>query len=435
MRWKDLLYLVRRNLTRMKLRVVMTSSGVLIGTAAIILLVSLAAGLQRSALKDLGSMGGELTEITVYSPSSFGPVVSDAAAGQQQAKLDDAVLERFKKLPGVAAVTPLMNLRTGAMLQLNRLQGYASITGIEPRTLSVLNFKMDSGTARLGQWQVIIGARVADQLRDPRTGAAPKEPVELQGQTLQLQLMKFGQDGKPNERTIRVRVTGVLAPSGGQKDYSVYLALNEVMDLNTWATGKRMNRRTEGWDQVLVKVADPQKAAAVEQSIAQAGFIPYSAQTIARSMNQVFLAIQLVLGGIGGIALLVAGFGIANAMIMAIYERTREIGLMKAVGARNRDVMLVFLAEAGFIGLIGGVGGIIFGWAGGQIISLIAGNVMMAAAIQSGGSPAEVLSLVYTPLWLMIFAILFATSVGILSGIYPALRATRLDPISALRYE
>ncbi|MCA9944651.1 MAG: FtsX-like permease family protein, partial [Anaerolineales bacterium] len=156
--------------------------------------------------------------------------------------------------------------------------------------------------------------------------------------------------------------------------------------------------------------------------------------SILSSINVIFLIIQAVVGGIGGLALVVAAFGIANTMIMSIYERTREIGLMKAVGATNRDVMLIFLAEAGAIGLIGGIGGVLFGIVLGQIGGFIGQQYLLAQIAQSGGT-GEVESLVYTPLWLPIFALVFAALVGVLSGIYPALRAIRLDPIAALRYE
>ncbi len=132
----------------------------------------------------------------------------------------------------------------------------------------------------------------------------------------------------------------------------------------------------------------------------------------------------------------VAAFGIANTMTMAIYERTREIGLMKALGATNRDVMGVFLAEAGSIGSLGGVCGVVAGVGIGALIDLIAGTYLAAQAVQSGASAAEArISLIYTPLWLPIFAILFAAAIGVVSGVYPALRAAALNPIAALRYE
>jgi putative ABC transport system permease protein len=153
-------------------------------------------------------------------------------------------------------------------------------------------------------------------------------------------------------------------------------------------------------------------------------------------MNTIFLLIQGIFGGIGGIALIVAAFGIANTMLMAIYERTQEIGLMKAVGATNRDVMSVFLTEAGVIGLLGGVGGILLGVSGGALIDLIAGTYLAAQAVQSGADAADVvISIIHTPLWLPIFALVFSAMVGVISGVYPAVRAASLDPISALKYE
>ncbi|MCP5097292.1 MAG: FtsX-like permease family protein, partial [Chloroflexi bacterium] len=188
-------------------------------------------------------------------------------------------------------------------------------------------------------------------------------------------------------------------------------------------------------DQALVKVESAEVATAVEQAITAQGFFVFSFQSILRSVNTIFLVIQAIVGGIGGLALIVAAFGIANTMIMSIYERTREIGLMKAVGATNRDVMFIFLAEAGTIGVIGGIGGVIAGLLLGQIGGFVGQQFLLAQIAQTGGSPDGLDSLVYTPLWLPIFAIIFAALVGVISGIYPALRAIRLDPIAALRYE
>ncbi len=176
---------------------------------------------------------------------------------------------------------------------------------------------------------------------------------------------------------------------------------------------------------------------AVEQEIRNRGFYPSSPRSTLQEMNVLFLIIQGIFGGIGAVALIVAAFGIANTMLMAIYERTREIGLMKAVGATNRDVMSVFLAEAGGIGFLGGIGGVLLGVGLGALIDLIASTYLGALAVQQGGVAASDVSftLIHTPFWLPLFAVTFATLVGVASGIYPAMRAAALSPVAALKYE
>ena len=143
--------------------------------------------------------------------------------------------------------------------------------------------------------------------------------------------------------------------------------------------------------------------------------------------------LQVMFGGVGVIALLVAAIGIANTMTMAILERTREIGLMKAIGATNRNILSVFLGEAAGIGFLGGVGGIVLGWIAGQIVQVI-GLVYMAGQWSQGGGSGLSLS-VYTPVWLLLATLLLSTFIGLLSGIYPALRAASLVPVTALKYE
>ncbi len=453
---RDLLRLVLGNLLRRKARVAMTAIGVVIGTAAVIVLISLAAGLQRSATQDLGAIG-ELTEITV-SPGSVAMAFGGASAGRagDETVLDERTLAEFRELPGVVAATPLQQLQGSGRLRLNRLEGYAQIVGIDPAQTDQLGFKLASGSARVGRWQALAGARVAESFYDPRTGrsvAMPQrggrvvvegpptgrpveEPPELQGQPLQLVLTRMAEGGETAERTARLRVAGVLEESGGQRDYSLYLAVNDVVELNRWLTGTRSDPARDGYSQALVKVSSADETLAVEREILSRGLFAFSARSALQSINQVFLIIQGVLGGIGAIALIVAAIGIANTMLMAIYERTREIGLMKAIGATNRDVMSVFLAEAGAIGLLGGIAGVLVGVGLGAAIDLIAGTYLAAQAVQSGASAADVtISLVHTPPWLPIFALVFSALVGVVSGVYPAVRAASLDPIAALKYE
>ncbi|HJW90466.1 MAG TPA: FtsX-like permease family protein [Anaerolineales bacterium] len=171
----------------------------------------------------------------------------------------------------------------------------------------------------------------------------------------------------------------------------------------------------------------------IAEQIRSLGYQAYSPQDIVQGINSFYVVLQVVFGGVGAIALLVAAIGIANTMTMAILERTREIGLMKAIGATNRDVLSVFLGEASGIGFLGGLGGVLLGWSAGQVINVLALAYMARQATQTGAPPPSVA--VYTPLWLPLFTLLFATLIGLLSGLYPALRAATLIPVNALKYE
>ncbi len=162
-------------------------------------------------------------------------------------------------------------------------------------------------------------------------------------------------------------------------------------------------------------------------------FYAYTDQTYVQGINSFYTILQVAFGAVGAIALLVAAIGIANTMAMAILERTREIGLMKAVGATNKDVLSVFLGEAAGIGFIGGVGGVVLGWSAGQVINVLA-LVYMAGQSVSQGMPPPTIAVV-TPVWLLGFTLLFSIVIGLLSGIYPALQGATLIPINALKYE
>jgi putative ABC transport system permease protein len=414
----------------------MTAIGVIIGTAAVVVLISLASGLQRTATEDLGTIG-DLTQMTVFAPSfirSF-PGAGSVRAGDDPV-LNDHALAELRQIPGVVAATPRESLGGSGTLRLNRLTGGAQIVGIDPSAAGRLGFTLASGTARLGRWQVLVGALVADNLFDPQSRRPVEEPPDLQGQGLQLVLRRVGEGGDPAERTVRLRVVGVLEETGGQDDRTVYMAIDDLLELNGWLLGTRPNPGRDGYSQAIVKVANVNQVTAVEQEILKAGFFAYSTRSALQQINILFLVIQGVFGGIGAIALVVAAFGIANTMTMAIYERTREIGLMKAVGATNRDVMSIFLAESGAIGMLGGIGGVLLGAGFGALIELVAGTYLAAMAVEQGASGSELaISIIHTPLWLPIFAVVFSGLVGVVSGTYPAVRAASLSPITALKYE
>lgn len=438
MRLNDLLLLIAQNLGRRKGRVALTAVGVIIGTAAVVVLVSLAIGLQKNAQQQLWGIG-DLTQIQVsagYSEESISAIKGGKGdTPGNMVVITDQSLADFAALPGVVEVIPRDWLQAGAILRYNDLEGGVGFYGVGTDDLSKLSLKAVSGTTVLSKGKAIAGGLVSRNFYDPtlRPGQTPPDPPELQGATLRLTLMRWTQDGQEVRKTIPIEVVGVLEETRSDPDWTLFLTLDEVTAINEWAMGRRINRNRDGYNMAIVKVADVQQVIDVADQISSMGYMASTPQSYVQGINSFYLVLQIIFGGVGAIALLVAAIGIANTMAMAILERTREIGLMKAVGATNRDVLSVFLGEAAGIGFIGGIGGVLVGWSAGQIINVVAMAYLAGQAAQTGGLPPTVA--VYTPLWLPLGTLAFAVVVGLISGLYPALRAATLIPVTALKYE
>ena len=438
----DLVSLIFENLGRRKARVALTAVGVVIGTAAVVVLVSLGVGLQRNATEQLGGIG-DLTQIQVSPTYGEGPIVVQSGGGPggpgvpggptNVVLITDQTLQDMAALPGVEAVIPRDYFQGGAILNFGRLEGYGSFIGVGAENLSSLGLTPAGGVTELAKGTVIVGAMVPSQFYEPRPrpGQEPEGPPDLLDQNIKVTLMKWSEDGVEIRKTLQLRVVGVLAETRGESDWSIYIPLSDVTTMNEWVLGRRINRARDGYQMAIVKVSDVDQVLGVADQITSMGYQAFTPQSFVEGINSFFIVLQVVFGGVGAIALLVAAIGIANTMAMAILERTREIGLMKAVGATNRDVLTVFLGEAAGIGFLGGVGGVALGWSSGQIINVLA--LAYLAGNGNGGPPPTMA--VYTPLWLPLFSVIFATFIGLISGLYPALRAATLVPVNALKYE
>jgi putative ABC transport system permease protein len=442
MRFFDLVNLIFENLGRRKGRVALTAVGVIIGTAAVVILVSLAIGLQENARNQLIGIG-DLTIITVIPNYGSGEVVSVPRGGgggspgnQPDLKLitDDSLTE-LSSLLNVVAVYPRDYMYAESMMYYKRLETWFGAQGIPGDALTSMGKTALQGDLDLTKGEIIIGAKFNQNFYDPnyRPGQDPPTPPDLFGQSVKLKLFKYDAEGNRISKDYTLKVTGILEENA-MDDWSTYLSIEDVTAMNEWVNGKRINRNIDGYPEAMVKVDDPENVSPVYDAILALGYMAYSAQPYVEGVNSFFLILQVAFGGVGAIALLVAAIGIANTMAMAILERTREIGLMKALGATNRDILSVFLGEAAGIGMLGGLGGILIGWIIGQLLNVVMLAYLAGQAVEQGGPPPPSAAIV-TPAWLMIFALLFATLIGLVSGIYPALRAATLVPINALKYE
>jgi putative ABC transport system permease protein len=349
--------------------------------------------------------------------------------------ITEQAIKEFASLPGVTHVITRDWMMGEAIMKYGRLETWAGFIGINGiLDLSEMGFTSQVGDLVLERGTAIIGVNVPMNFYDPklRPGQEPPPPPDLFGQTLKVVLTKYDQNGNPFRKTVQVKIKGILEENRVE-DWSLFVPMEDLEAWNQWFTGRRPNRAKDGFSNAIVLVDNVDQTLEVAEHIKAMGFMAYAPQESVQGISNFFLVIQIIFGGVGAVSLLVAAIGIANTMAMAILERTREIGLMKAVGATNRDVLIIFLGEAAGIGFIGGIGGLLLGWCVGQIINVL-GLVYLAGQAGQPGTPLSAIS-VSTPVWLLGFSLVFATLIGLMSGVYPALRAATMIPVYALKYE
>lgn len=438
MRFRDLVFLVVSNLRRMKLRLALTSLGVVIGTSAIVLMVSLGIGLQANLTAQLGDLGAA-THINVMG----GGMVMGPGMENEATQLDDDAVEAFSEMEHVEAVLPSVYVQTLQSMKYKRYEGFVGVQGVPMDEFEAFGYELEDGRLPRNSKEIVIGAAVPASFASGGMSMMgqpnPSSPkLDLLGKKLVCTFVTYPAEeemvknpmAEPSETTRKLTVVGILVPTDMQTDNSAYVTLDAALDFNG------ANRRRVSYENLIIKADSVNAVTDIEKTVIEQGYFAYSAQSTLESLKSVFLIIQGVLGALGGIAMLVAALGIANTMTMSIYERTREIGIMKAVGASNRQIKRVFLGEAAIIGVLGGIGGLLFSAAGAALANLfVQAFIANQAATGGGGGGAEATSFFQIPVWLAVFAIVFATGVGLLSGVLPAVRAANLDPLTALRHE
>jgi len=489
----DILHLALRNLRQAKLRAILTTMGVVVGVAVIVTMVSFGLGLQGNMLARFKALD-LFSEIRVFGKSlgSMAATARDRGVGRSNEPnerrqgrlrpnnaptriLDDNAVSEIAAIPGVAYVEPhisfVVYVRSNTRVSTQFVSGVAVPNSSSRFQEFVAGKMISSPTAD----EIVVSERFAkdfgyDNFQDaigktvellaPQTekkAEGEEEPKEEEPANF------FGiplDDQAPDEssenglRTESFRIAGVLKTEvregpgqGGLRGLlptsDIYLPLPTA---RAWTlehrspmgrvalelargSGALGDSDTEGYDSAVVRVGDPVALTDVRKRISELGFGSFSIVDELEQLRTVFLILDSVLALLGGISLLVASFGIANTMIMSILERTREIGIMKAIGAEDREIKLIFFVEAAVIGLTGGILGTLLAWVVDGVANRLAYRFILKP---QGASYVDFFSL---PPYLSLGAILFAVIVSIVAALYPAARAARIDPVTALRHD
>jgi putative ABC transport system permease protein len=442
----DLLELAWRNIRESRLRNALTAMGIAVGVASLVSMLSLGIGLQRLASNGIERSG--LFDILTVTSGGGGP--RQALPAGEPKVLDESVRRELEKLPEAREVYPILVFGAQGKLGDGTARG-ALVAGTpqsarESDAFSVIQGKFFSSA---GAGEALLQKGFAAQLlgeRGPngKTPSAADLAKQLVGKKLTLtypaRTAVPGGGFNVASREQTVDIAGIVDREGGgggrgqgQNGAGVFLPLGYVESLHVMQNtdlrrGALSANDSPVYGSLVVRLKSPAQAASAEEAIKKMGFNAFSAIDATSSIRQVFAVIDLFLGAFGSLALAVASIGIVNTLVMAILERRREIGIMKAVGASDADVRRIFLAEAAVLGLAGGAAGVGLGWSIGKIINFGA-NVYM----ERQGLPSQ--QIWFVPWWLVGGALAFSLVASLASGAYPAARAAKLDPVEALRYE
>lgn len=443
MRPDDLLSIGVNNLIKRKLRTFLTLLGVVIGTAAIVVLVSLSNGMDESFKNQIEQMGS-LNNIDVYKP--YGGPGGPSGNNGAKLKLDDKAMAAFEAIPHVEAVLPIKE--TYMRVWAGRQVADKSVIGTDPAKLEIFGAKLLKGHDLTGQNTVLFGFSADQDFYNPRRpddrwaggwteppGPGEEVPYEPKLNLLTNLILTADYDYPDNRNSspdqkkpkkFKAKGVGILSRTGNYSiDYGAYVSLKTLRQMikedAKLLDNREALRNLDQYDRMIIRVDSIDNTAEIQKQVKSMGYEANSLMDIINEMKKTSQIMKLVLGGIGAVSLLVAAIGIANTMVMSIYERTREIGVMKVIGADLADIRNIFLVESGLIGLSGGIIGVILSYGVSAIINMIAGA-------QMGGQQISLIDFK-----LVIFGVAFSTAIGLISGYSPARRAMKLSVLNALR--
>jgi putative ABC transport system permease protein len=458
MKPRDLTELAVRNLREAILRNSLTTLGVAVGVASLVAMLSLGVGLQSLASQRL-TKSGLFDAVFVTSrrdfrgPGGEGPPRKSSAPREKFKPLDEDARQQFAKLPNVVDVYPQIRFLTDVRYQGNSystnvlgvpessrsMSAFDGITGkyFSSPTADEAILQQDFAKELSPQPAALVGKEIALRYAERRTVSSEEIAKEKDIDTQLDEMMSGGMSIVSREKKLRIAGIVESDPSAGIGGFGggrVFLPIQvaeqlhaaQANDVQDFVRGGGSGKPT--YAALTVRVKSPKEVLQVEDAIKKLGYAAFSLLDATKTLRLVFTVFDLFLGLFGSLALTVASLGIINTLVMAILERRREIGVLKALGATDGDVRSLFFAEAGAMGLFGGIFGVALGWLIGQALT-------WGTTIYLRRQDLPGVKISYVPWWLAASAIAFAVAVSLAAGLYPAGRAARLNPVEALRYE
>ena len=434
MRTWELVRQAIESVLRSRLRSTLTSLGIAIASGALVSMVGFALGMQaqvEAPIKKLGLLNN--IEVQRAEPDDE----NDEIPPKPAPVLDDAILDRFERIPEVEYAYP--DFRLSEIQLKHGEKSYSTYAIGLPREATLISFFDDLLVA--GEFfslttepEVVLGEQTLEQLGFDSAEAAVGQSVELVAAGL---VPGDSDQFEFKRQRLSVRVVGVYRPPSFASELgagAVLLPVDAMRDLPGTVIERSLQQLRAGDDgvisgfpKVIVRANHPSDVYRVEQEIRKMGFETRAFVTRFKEARTFFLFMQLLLAAVGTVALVVAGLGIMNTLMMAVMERYQEIGVYKAIGASAGDIRILFLTEAAVVGFVGALGGLLLA----RVVSSIIQHVFnQFAASQGIEGPVAAFRF---PLWLLAGAVLYGVTVSIVSGLYPASRAARIDPIQALR--
>ncbi len=408
------------NVGRRKLRSALASLGVVVGTVTIVLMVSLAAGVRRQINHQFETLG--LDRLTVYSAGGRRADFNPFGFLSRKKLITAQDVKAWQSLPGVVKVVPEVSLpgSVGLELNWNGTNQTVRMNGGNFRSGAVMfqeTPKALAGSLELPE----AGGIILSQGAVRAAGISSNDFARVIGQNVETILST----SRGEKQSFHLRVQGISQ----ERLPTIEVSLADRITMKNWWFNATNILEREGYDSVTIRAEDVSRANTLSAQLRQDGFQVQSMEVFVTVANRILTVVTMMFTLIGGIALLVATIGIANTMVMAIYERTREIGVLKAMGASRGEIRQMFMLEAGFIGMIGGGVGLFIGWLLGLGL-----NQAIELVSRFREQPLHGQFFLVTPL-LAVGAIAFATFIGLVAGLLPAQRAAKLDPLEALRHE